>query len=854
MRPAQLPSSILSPSVLFGARAPRSCCYIQNVSKLNSSNVDETAMGIKLKITLPLITLVLSAGLLVSLPQPIALAAVMSSVVTTLCGLIAIESLVFKPLKRITSFMRKASAASNLSLRVPSYDAHLFEDLIESLNDILDATEHSYFDMLQARYDAESANKAKSLFISKVSHELRTPIHSITGMLRILLKQEHVAGKRQYIQMARDSADALLDTINEVLDYSKMQSGSLSLEHEKFKLADVLRSTIEQLIPRFEEKPEVALCWDMHPGLPDTVVGDPARMKNILINLLGNAFKFTERGHVILEVSPYQSASSDKTGVRFSVIDTGIGIAGEKLHQIFEPFTTLDERSARMYAGTGLGLAIVKQIAEQMGGAVTASSRIGEGSSFIVDLLFDKAEEAASTTSLELKRVALLSDECSQEWVASEGFRRYGCDVSCFRFDAPGELELLTSSVKAFDLVYIIKGADVLIDEITPIIRIASREETPVILSRLSSELASAPTLTQSEFFQQGLQPLCAHDVLMIASGALTPTTSIAAHDDANAPADQKLNILVADDAKTNRIILKSLLEEAGHSVELVENGKQMLEKISYSSEKSPQAAVPYDLVLTDIQMPIMDGLTATQNFREMEKQVQTPRKLPIVAVTSYALPEECSKMLALGIDHIITKPINPKRLTQVISQITNEANHHQGEDSNEDHLSQDSIQELCQITESIVERVSAIAEELKQSLPIPAKLDVDILDVYERSGNSMRRTGLILNGFLESYAEPLRALEDCSVPVSDPATFRRTAHSLKGLLLDVGAKGPGDMAAALEKLSVASPSEITRESIEALGAAIRSTVLIVKEVVEALPSVELFSALPPIEDVVLLH
>lgn len=282
-------------------------------------------MRIRLKIAIPLLTFATGVCVIAYFSQVIAVTVFASCALTMLCAYILVDRSILKPLRQLNSLMRKISAASNLSLRLPTNHAYFIEDLIESVNDILDTTEHSFFEMLQARCDAEKANKGKSLFISKVSHELRTPIHSITGMLRILLKQEQTPGKRQYIQMAKDSANALLDTINEVLDYSKMQSGGFSLEHETFTLAEVLRATIEQLIPRFEEKPEVALCWDMHPGLPEKVLGDPARVKNILINLLGNAFKFTERGHVILEVSPHHTDEATKVGVCFTVTDTGIG-------------------------------------------------------------------------------------------------------------------------------------------------------------------------------------------------------------------------------------------------------------------------------------------------------------------------------------------------------------------------------------------------------------------------------------------------------------------------------------------------------------------------------------------------
>jgi two-component system sensor histidine kinase/response regulator len=771
-----------------------------------------------------------------------------------LLSLLLVNHLFLSPLDKLSSCMRKMSAASNLSLRVPRLNSNLLDDIASSVNRILDTTEHSYYEMLNARYEAERANKGKSLFIAKVSHELRTPIHSITGMLRILLKQEQTVGKRQYIQMAKDSADALLYTINEVLDYSKMQSGSLSLEQEPFNLVETIRTTVEGLIPRFEEKPDVALCWDVYPGVAESVVGDAARVKNILVNLLGNGFKFTEHGHVTLEVSPFATSEPGQVGVRFTVSDSGIGIAADKLGHIFDPFTTADEKTARLYSGTGLGLAIVKQIAEQMGGAVTVSSTPGQGSTFTVDLTFEATQGTQSQVEARFtgKRVAILAEAGPRESIAAEGLTRLGCQVNRFRFENPEEVDLLISSLKAFDLIHVIKSSDILMDELTPLLRAASRCERPLVLSVLSSELASTGALVRSETFFETLQPTSALDVVLIASGRLIPNTSIVASEEVQEKSVHKLKILVADDAKTNRIILKTLLEEAGHSVELVENGKQILEKITYTSEAPAKIGFPYDLVLTDIQMPVMDGLTATQSFRELERKHSNTRKIPIVAVTSFALPEECSKMLASGIDHIITKPISPKRLSRLLIEIGNESNH--AEDCSSTQSDQEILEELGRVAENIAKRVSSITEGIRALPPIPSKLGLDLSDLYERSGNSMRRISLVLSGFLDSYQEPLQDLEAACIPLKDPASFRRTAHSLRGLLLDVGACHVAEQASTLENQAIESPQLITRESIQALGDAIRSTVLIVKEISQAIPSLELVSALPPIEEELRLH
>ncbi len=759
-----------------------------------------------------------------------------------------INRMLLKPLQHLSNAMRTIAATNNLSLRVPLTEANEVTTVIDSINQMLDTAESYHLDMLKARYEVESANKGKSLFIAKVSHELRTPIHCITGMLRILLKQETASGKRQYIQMAQDSALALLETINEILDFSKMQNGDLSLEHEPFNMTEVIRSTVEHLIPRFEEKPGLAFCWDIAPNVPHVVMGDAARIRNILVNLLGNALKFADKGHGTLHVSADACAEHGKHVVRFSVADTGIGISSSKLQSIFDPFTTADERTARLYAGTGLGLAIVKQITEKLGGTISVESVPGEGSTFSVELPLQIAADAAATLpNYSPYSIAVLATPDIRQLTVAQGLRAFGCDVSLFSLDDPAQLDVLTSTCATFDIIHVIKGQDILMDELNPLLHAAALNGVRVVFSVSSVEISSTDLLARSETFFFTLQPTSALDILLICEAKLAPKTSVRESDDMAEKATRKLKILIADDAKTNRIILKTLLEEAGHDVEVVENGKQLLDRIAFAPQLPEQHPPPFDLVLTDIQMPVMDGMTATQNFRELERQANTSRKLPIVAVTSYAFPEECSKMLASGIDHILTKPINPKRLNRLISQITYSSGP-LGPSESEERSDRDVMEELYQLTENLVERVEELRAAMQPSLPSDAAVALDIQGVFERSGDSLKRTRLILSCFLESYEEQLAAIETTELPVEDPVTVRRTVHSLKGLLLDAGAQAAAILAAALEDKIVRDPQAVRREEIFKLAEATREAAGIIKEVADALPSLEVYSALPALE------
>lgn len=770
--------------------------------------------------------------------------------------LLFLNRAVLSPLRRVSVVMAQIARTNNLSLRVPSNRRDEIGVLGRSFNQLLDSTEASYREMLQARNEAQTANGGKSLFIAKVSHELRTPIHGITGMLRILMKQETNAGKRSYIQMAQDSAKGLLETINEILDFSKMETGSLALEEVEFDLLDTVRDTVCQLIPRFEEKPEVELFWTVAPNVPTRVVGDPLRIRNILTNLLGNAFKFTDKGHVSLTVEGYTVEQSGLVGVRFKVQDSGIGIPSHKLQEIFNPFTQADESTARLYAGTGLGLAIVKQVIDQMGGAVGAESTIGQGSLFTVSAPFKQCSRQTPSRSHTLalvapRRVAILAESSRGLRAVIASLESFNCQVAHYTPEDATALANLSESLGSFDLIHISGHREILIDEVRPLIRLAMRHDIPVVMAVRPSEMAAMDRLGRSDRFFLSHKPISALDILLMADGRLTPTTGITSDDEEQMRSEHHLNILVADDAATNRIILKNLLEEAGHTVEVVENGKQLVDRLIEAKQGESVGARPLDVVMTDIQMPVMDGLTAAQHVREFEKDSRDAHKIPIVAVTAYAFPEECIKMRASGIDHIITKPISPKRLSRLLSQITCETTE---ATASEEDTDMEVVQELSRITERFCHQISetlAASAEGAEGRGLPA---LDIHGVYERSGNSLRRTGLILSGFLESYQKPTETVFNATLPLVDPPLFRRAIHSLKGLLLDVGASHAAQLAGTIEKLVVESPENLDRAMCDELLEEIKLIACLLEDLVSALPSIEVFAALPALEESSQLH
>jgi signal transduction histidine kinase/CheY-like chemotaxis protein len=758
---------------------------------------------------------------------------------------------VITPLRGLCQLIIEVAKTGDFSLRASVNRSDEIGILGRALTTLLEGTEHSYKDMITARNDAEKANSGKSLFIAKVSHELRTPIHGITGMLRILMKQETNSGKRSYIQMAQDSANGLLETINEILDFSKMETGSLTLERIEFNLHDVVRATVTQLIPRFEQKPDIELSWDIGPDVPEKVVGDPLRLKNVLTNLLGNAFKFTSTGSVSMVVSGSGWLTRDVAAVRFEVRDTGIGIPEDRIADIFKPFTQADESTARLYAGTGLGLAIVKQIVDQMGGIVFAESAINQGSTFIVETpctVVREKNKRSEPRRTAPKSVAILAESTQGVDVLQQGFSHFGAEVRLFDTEQPQAVSAILDGIDAFDLIHISGTNDLLVDELTPLLKMAARRKIPVVMAVRPSEMAITDKFGRFETFYVTHKPVSALDIMLIAAGKLAPSTTLQVENDEQERSEHQLKILVADDAATNRIILKNLLEEAGHSVEVVENGQQLLERIIQSTSDREHGRKSLDVVLTDIQMPVMDGLTAAQHVRELEKEHHTPRKLPIVAVTAYAFPEECSKMRASGIDHIITKPISPKSLSRLLSQITCEVvtEQHRSEEVESDL---EVIQELCRVAEDFARHVDSLTTSMQGQAEGAKGPRLDIPGVYERSGNSLRRTGLIFSGFVSSYREPTEAIRATSIPPVDPATYRRHIHSLKGLLLDVGANETAAFASRIERQAVDEPHNLLEQDRDALVRQIGGVAALLNELVAALPSLEVFAALPSLDE-----
>jgi signal transduction histidine kinase/CheY-like chemotaxis protein/HPt (histidine-containing phosphotransfer) domain-containing protein len=702
--------------------------------------------------------------------------------------------------------------------------AHMLDDsrsdelgvLARVFNGLMASLSASYIDLKHAKDAAEQANKAKSSFIAKVSHELRTPIHSITGMLRILLREERASGKRNYIMMARNAAYGLLETINEILDFSKAEAGKLILERVEFSLHDAVREAMQTVGPRIEEKGSLETIVEMPQGIPDKVWGDPLRLRQVLVNLLGNATKFTKQGHIGLQVAMH-ACNAQRVLIEMTVFDTGVGIPADRLDHIFEPFGQADESVSRLFTGTGLGLTIVKQFIEGMGGTVRVESQLGVGSRFILNIPFERAAESTPVVykpALSSARVALLDGDSAVIERFSHDLEESGYIPEIVRCDNPLELAALAKSINQYGLIIVTSEAMKHSQVFDLVVDLRGREAVPVVSVLSPFEISVRERLLALEVPFVVTRPTSLLDVLGVVSGAVSLSSE--AWEDAedwSLQLSRPLEVLVADDAQTNRIILTELLRDAGHNVVCVENGLEMVTLVKDSLEGVPGTPV-FDIVLTDVQMPLLDGLSATSQIRALERELGTKRPLPIVAVTAHAMTDETSRMRNFGVDDVVTKPLDPLRLGQVIQRLTGQQSSTPMQSQSgqstpttpDKNLTDTQLAELgLRMWTKLATRDDSVSELFglseEPSSPEDFQRVLDLGDVLERSGNSVRRTLLIFRGFLDCYREQLQKLNDAKQSKS-AEELRFASHALKGLLLDIGARASGGLASSIEQLS----------------------------------------------------